>query len=103
MLLFIIVYILVDYSQYDYLCNNLVCQKIVFAIQNIFTCRSDYSMNIVNIKNIYTYILYIVGWNKNYVCIILGVASPFVVIKLSLYTPCELKGSEVIGRVILIL
>jgi len=57
MLLFIIVYILVDYSQYDYLCNSLVCQKIVFAIQNIFTCRSDYSINIVNIRYIYNALL----------------------------------------------
>jgi hypothetical protein len=31
------------------------------------------------------------------VCIVLRVASPSVVVKLSLYSPYELKGSEVIG------
>jgi hypothetical protein len=36
MLMFIIVHVLVDYSQYDDLCNSLLCHKIVFAIQNIF-------------------------------------------------------------------
>jgi len=35
MLMFIIVYVLVDYSQYDYLCNSLPCQKIVLLSRTL--------------------------------------------------------------------